>query len=241
MYTDLDCIALRTIRYNDKHSILSAYTRQRGRISFLIPAGAGREAARRRALMMPLGQFACVADIRDSRQLHTIRDVRMRGTAAPGDPTKAMVKLFIADFLNVILRESQPDETLFLYLDYMIDRLQHSRRGTANFHLCFLLRLQRFLGIEPDISTYRPGYVFDMADGMFRPSAPLHGKYLDQAEARAAYTLMRMTPDNMHMYRMSQHDRNAVIDRLLSYYTIHFSNLQSMNSLDVLRDMLRTV
>ncbi|MDE6153062.1 MAG: recombination protein O N-terminal domain-containing protein, partial [Muribaculaceae bacterium] len=53
MYTTLDCIALRTVRHSDRHSILSAYTRQRGRMSFLIPAGNGREATRRRAMLMP--------------------------------------------------------------------------------------------------------------------------------------------------------------------------------------------
>ena len=42
MYRPLDCIALRTVRYSDRNSILTAYTRQAGRLSFLVPAGTGR-------------------------------------------------------------------------------------------------------------------------------------------------------------------------------------------------------
>ena len=55
MLRELHCIALRTIKYNERHSILSAYSLEVGRVSFLVPAGAGMEATRRRALFLPLG------------------------------------------------------------------------------------------------------------------------------------------------------------------------------------------
>ncbi len=42
MYQDIDAIALRMIRYNDRHSILTAYSRQAGRVALLVPAGAGQ-------------------------------------------------------------------------------------------------------------------------------------------------------------------------------------------------------
>ena len=70
MLRSLHCVALRTIKYNEKHSILSAYSLELGRVSFLLPAGSGREAARRRALMMPLGTFECVADIRHGQDIY---------------------------------------------------------------------------------------------------------------------------------------------------------------------------
>lgn len=239
MFITLDCIALRTVKYNDKHSILSVYTRQRGRLSFLVPAGQGREASRRRAIMMPMGRFTCVGDIRETRSLQTMRDVATRGVSTSGDPMKGMTLFFLADFLNAALREAQPDETLFRFIDYMTERFVTMRRGVANFHICFLVRLQRYLGIEPDVSTYRTGYLFDMTDGVFRQSAPLHGKFLDAVEAQAAFNLLRMTPDNLHLYRMSHTERNRVLDRLLEFYSIHFGNLQSPGALDVLRDMFR--
>lgn len=189
--------------------------------------------------MMPMGRFSCVGDIRENRSLQTMRDVAVRGTSANGDPMKGLILFFIADFLNVTLREYQPDETLFRFIDYMTERLGSMSRGTANFHICFLIRLQRYFGIEPDTETYHDGYVFDMVDGVFRPTAPLHGKFLDASEAAAAYRLMRMSVDNLHRYRMSQADRNLILDRLLSFYSIHFGNLQSIGSLEVLRNMFQ--
>ncbi len=241
MYTSLDCIALRTVRHSDRHSILSAYTRQRGRMSFLVSAGNGREAARRRAMLMPGSRFSCVADLRDnSDRLPAMRDVMPRSPhTLGGDPVKAAVTLFIVDFMNTLMRDSMPDGLLFDYCDSMLEFYSTGVRGTANFHLLFMIGMMHFAGIEPDVSTYRPGYLFDMVDGVFRDSAPLHGRFLERDEAQAAVILMRMTPRNLSRWKLTATQRNTSLDRLIEYYALHFTSLQSMRSLDVLRTLFR--
>lgn len=243
MFVNLDCIALRTVRYNDRHSILSAYTRQRGRLSMLVPAGSGREASRRRAMLMPGSRFRCVADLREqSGHIPPMRDVVSRGLTLPidPDPVKPIVTLFLVDFLNTILREAQPDEHLFDYIDTMLQALDGMAPSTtANFHILFLLRLMHFLGIEPDLSTYRPNYLFDMQEGIFRSSAPLHGRYLERDESRAAAQLLRMSLRNLGRYRFTHTERNEIIDTLIKYYTLHFASLRSMKSTEVLRSLFR--
>ena len=57
MYRDIEAIALRMVRYNDRHSILSAYSRQAGRMSLLVPAGPSASARRVRALLMPMAHL----------------------------------------------------------------------------------------------------------------------------------------------------------------------------------------
>lgn len=241
MYINLDCIALRSVRYNDRHSILSVYTRQRGRLSVLVSAGNGREASRRRAIIMPGSRFSCVADIRDvSGKIPLMRDVQSRGTspAAIADPVKSAVTLFIVDFLNTILRDAQPDELLFDYVDRMLaDYTTLSGIVQANFHILFLIKLMHFLGIEPDIATYRKGYVFDIDDGIFRSSPPLHGHFLDPVQSQIAAKILRINYRNMHCYKLSAKDRNTILDIIINYYTVHFTSLQSMKSLEVLRSL----
>ena len=240
MYVQLDCIALRTTRYKDRHSILSALTRQNGLMSMLIPAGNGREAARRRALLLPGSRFGCVADLRDvNGRIPPIRDVIARGASAmSADPFKPAVTLFVVDFLHAIMRESQPDPLLFDYIDSMLELLDTlSGRRLANFHLLFLLKISRYLGVEPDVATYSPGYTFDMVDAVFRPSAPLHDKFLDPVESASVALLMRMTARNFAHFTFSRAERNRAVDVILQYYTIHFASLQSMKSLDIVRSL----
>lgn len=237
MLRSLHCIALRTIKYNEKHSILSAYSLELGRVSFLLPAGSGREAARRRALMMPLGTFECVADIRHGHDIYIMKEPKadIISHGIHSNPIKSALALFIAELLSVVLREYQEDKALFMFLRQSIERLNDATIGVANFHLCFLFRLGRFVGIEPDVSTYQEGRIFDMVDGTFRLTAPLHSQYLSPQDSAVVALLSRMTYDNMHKFRLSRENRNQMLDVILEYYTIHYASLSSLKSIDVLR------
>lgn len=241
MLQSLDCIALRMVRHSDRHSILSVYTRQRGRMSFVVGASGGREAARRRAMFMPGGRFTCIADIRDGSaddKLPHIKDVTVRGMhPAAGDPVKTTITLFIADFLGTLLRDYPADELLFDFCDSMLQYLSENTRGSANFHIMFMIRMMHFTGIEPDLTTYRDGRLFDMIEGVFRDSAPLHGRYLERADSAIGCRLMSMNVRNMSRWHLSASQRNEILDRLIEYYGLHFASLKSMKSLEVLRSL----
>lgn len=237
MYRLMHIIALRTVKYNDRHSILSAYSREAGRVSFLLPAGNGREASRRRALTMPLTPLECVASIHPSRDIHTMRDPRalIATHTLHTDPMRGAVALFLCEILQTVLRENQPDEALFAFLCDAVNRLNDPALNPANFHLCFLYRLGRFIGIEPDTDSWAPGRIFDMSEGIFRASPPMHPNYLRPNEAAVVARMARMTWDNMAHYRFNRDERNSILDVMLRYYTIHYTNLATLRSLDVLR------
>ncbi len=239
MLQTLHCIALRTIKYNERHSILSAYSCEVGRVSFLVPAGSGKEALRRRALMMPMSVFECVVDMRPSRDIYNMKDPRadvvLHGIYS--HPVKSAVALFIAEFLGIVLRESQEDELLYAFLKDSITRFDAVNDGLANFHICFLLRLGHFIGIIPDMSTYSEGRYFDMVDGTFRVTPPLHSRHLNQEDSSILSSLMRMNYDNMHRFRLSRENRNRILDIVLEYYSIHYASLSSLKSKDVLREL----
>lgn len=244
---NLTCIALRTVKYSDRASILSVYTAQRGRMSLSVPAGKGKGAARFRALTMPMAVFECQADVRPGREIVTARDVRGITLPPAGSPVATMQAMFLADLLGSLLREPMADLPLFSFLAETSGRLAESAlanelshraaRRLPNFHLAFLIRLERFMGIEPDWSTYTPGAVFDMAGGVFRHLPPSHPHYLNAPEAATAHALRRMTMANCHIFRFSQADRNTILDRLLGYYRLHYPNLGSLTSTDILRSI----
>jgi DNA repair protein RecO (recombination protein O) len=150
-------------------------------------------------------------------------------------PVKGAVSMFIAEVLNAVLRESQSDNATFAFLVDAITRFDVMTDGIANYHLCFLYRLGRFIGIEPDISSYQKGAVFDMQEGRFRMTPPLHHKYLNADDAAVLAMLSRITFDNMRFYKFNRNQRNDMLDKILEYYTIHYSSLSQTQSLDVLR------
>ena len=54
MTEKVNAIVLGTVKHSDRHNITTLYTRECGRMAVATPAGSGRTACARRALMMPL-------------------------------------------------------------------------------------------------------------------------------------------------------------------------------------------
>lgn len=236
----LHIIVLRTIRHNDRHNIVTAYSLEAGRVSFLVPAGAGREAARRRALLMPLAPVELVASDQAVSDLMTMADPSPMVTlhSVTSSPVKSSIALFVAEVLATVLREGAPDRLLFDHILRSVTTLEEIPPArAANFHLSFLISLAGLLGIGPDAGSYRPGMVFDLIDGRFRLTAPLHTQFLAAGQSAVLARLLRMDMTNMHLFRFSRRERNEALDLILEYYSLHYTSLASLRSLEILREL----
>ena len=240
MFETLHCIALRTIKYSDSRSILSAWSAERGYVSFAMPAGKGREAGRRRALTMPLAAFEGVCDIRNDRDVMFIRDLKPMhvGMAMISDPAKLAMALFLAEVFEKLLRNSQHDDALSLMIFDTVDALNRTNaRGVANFALWTLYRLTVPLGIEPDMSDWRPQALFDLEAARWRMSLPTAGMSFGGEEAKAVRMLSRLNRDNIERLRMTREARRALLDGLLRYYDVHYCKVTPLHSLDVVSEL----
>lgn len=240
MKRTLNIIILRTIRHSERHDILTAYSREAGRLAFAIPAGNGREASRRRALLMPLGLIECVADIRPGREVHLMKDPRALRPlhALRMHPVKSAIAMFLSELLTAIVREGPADKPLFDYIARNIVALDMMEgTGIANFHLCFLIGLTGILGIAPNTTDYFEGMVFDMLDGSFRTTAPLHSHHLSPERSTTVVALTRMNISNLHLFKLNRAQRNEMLDLILQYLSLHSAPLNSLHSLTVLRDL----
>ena len=233
-------VALKMTRYSDTQSILTAYSRQWGKVAFAVSVGKGKGASRLRALTMPLGLVECESDMRPGREVLALRQARPLAvfTGTHTNPVKQMMAMFLAEVLSLVLREGVPDAGLYDYVAASARYLDSMPTAdVANFHICFLLHLGRLLGIEPDVSTYAPGSVLDMRDGIWRKSMPFHDEVLTPDESEAAMRLQRMTYANMPTFRFTREQRARALDMVLRYYTLHVTSLSGLKSLDILRSM----
>lgn len=236
--TTLTFIALRTVKYNDRNSILSGYSREEGPVSLLVPAGTGREAVRVRALTTPLSVVECEATRRPGRDLYRLSSPRAC-LVTPNlltDPARCMTAQFLAEVLSVVLREGQAEERLFDFLTDSITVLDTAPHP-ANFHLAFLVGLAAIIGIAPDVTGYRPGSVFDMKEGVFRLTHPLHRHFLSGEDSEAMFKISRISYSNMEHFRLTRDERNRALDTILDYYTMHYAPLGNLQSLSILRSL----
>ena len=214
-------IVLHIIPYNDKISVAHLYTEQYGRSSYLIPQGGGKKARMFRSLFMPFSILELDIDYRNSRELQKIIEAR---TVLP-----------LQNIYSDPVKNAEPNLPLFAFIARSIQVLNIMEEGKANFHLCFLLQLCSFLGFSPNMETYRPGYFFDMLNGIFSPSRPIHTYTLDAREAEVFARLTRMDFNNLRHFKFNRGERNAILDRILTYYRLHQPDISELRSPEILR------
>lgn len=241
MQKKLSIIPLRLTPHSDRASVLQAYSLEMGAVSFVVPAGKGPGAARYRALLQPLTPLEVEAQIRPGRELHTFREplAKVHIHTILTSPERAAIAMFLAEVLQTLLRQAESDPNTYYYIENAVRRLNDQKTPAANFVLMFMRGLSVLLGIEPDGSDYRPGTVFDLIDGKFRQSAPLHGCSLTAKASRTAWLFLRMTWENQGRFRFSAAERREALDRLLEYYTLHYAPLTGLKSPAVLHRLLR--
>ena len=110
--------------------------------------------------------------------------------------------------------------------------------GFANFHLVFLMRLSRFLGLYPNLEDYHGGDYFDLQNACFTPLRPqLHSDYIAPEEAARLTRLMRMNYETMHLFAMSRIERARCLTIMNEYYRLHLPDFPVLKSLEVLKEL----
>lgn len=232
-------IVLRTIKYSDTSVIVDLFTGQQGRVSYLVKLPRTRKNPLRSVFFQPLSLLEYESDFRPRVNLQRMADVRLLHVfrSLPYDPYKSAIALFLAEFLSHALHEEMENAPLFAYLCHSVQWLDGCERMAANFHLVFLMRLSRFLGLYPNLDGYRAGDYFDLRAACFADRQPLHADFVRPDEAARLGKLMRMNYETMHLFEMSRSERNRCVEIILSYYRLHMPGFPELKSLDVLREL----
>lgn len=232
-------IVLHCLKYNDTSNIVDIYTRHAGRASFLVKVPRSRKSAVRPVLFQPLSFVEFEADCRPTSSLRLIKEAKSwyPFRSLPYDPYKSAIGMFLAEFLYRALREEAENQPLFAYLEHSIRWLDECDGGYANFHLVFLMRLSRFLGLYPNTEDYSEGCFFDMLNACFTPRPPAHSAFLKPAEASRIRVLMRMNYKTMHLFAMSRAERHRCLAVINDYYRLHLPDFPMLKSLDVLKEL----
>lgn len=239
MIQKLEGVVLCSFKYNDKKNIVHIYTKQGGRMSFLIPAVRSKKSTVNQVLFQPLSLVEFEAEIKPRATLHPIKEAKLwcPFQSVPYDPFKSGIALFLAEFLFRALKEETDNEALYAYLVHSVRWLDSCDCNFANFHLVFLMRLSRFLGLYPYVESYHAGDYFDMLNACFTPTQPFNGAFLPPQEAVHIHNLMRMRFDTMHVFAMNRLERNRCLEVILAYYRLHLPDFPELKSLPVLKEL----
>lgn len=233
-------VVLRAVKYKETILLVDAFTEDFGRVTFQVTLPRSRKAVLRASLFQPLTLVEWVADVRPTSSVCKVTEAKLVSPFAsiPFDPFKSAIVLFLSEFLYRAIRDESVNSALFAYIKYSLCWLDACESGFANFHLVFLMRFSRFLGLYPNLDDYAPGAYFDLLNGCFTSLCPLHHAfYLGQEESSRLLTLMRMNYDTMHLFEMSRQERTRCLMVLNEYYRLHLPNFPVLKSLEVLKEL----
>ncbi|MBQ0034647.1 MAG: DNA repair protein RecO [Bacteroidales bacterium] len=153
MQISTSAIVLHSTRVSDRSSVLHLYTRECGRIPYLIYGVASRKSPKQ-AMLMPLALLDIEAVHLENRDLQQLRDWQLAyvPTALSADITRQTVALFIAEILYRTLTHPLPDPRLFDFLERTVHELD-TRPDPQNVHLEFLLGFIQHLGFGIDYES----------------------------------------------------------------------------------------
>lgn len=224
-------IVLNYLKYRETSIIARIYTDAFGVQSYLVNGVRSSKAKLNRiALFQPLTLVDMVVYHKPGHDLlQRISEIRNSYpfTRLPFDMVRTSVALFMAELLGKCLKEEEPNEPLFRFLEESVMLLDQTEQGLESFHLVFMFHLAAYLGFGIE-SAQQFGDVLRE----FRYSFP-EG---NQSQAALASVV---AGDFDGMKAAGRSSRNALLTELLFYFRCHMDNFGEFRSLDVLKTVLR--
>lgn len=234
-------IVLHTTKYNDQKVIVDLYTENFGRISCAVKIATTQRGKLKKQLFQPLTVLLIELDYRQSKPFQQLRDAHLLQPwiTLSTDPVKMSVAMFIGEMLWHATKQEQGDSILFLFIEQSLLWLDVTDSSVANFHICFLTLLSRYLGIQPSGEDYQPTTVFDLRQGSFSFLHPSHSDFLKPADSSFVPLLLRMNYRTMHLFRFTRESRQQCLQYIIMYYRLHLPSFPEPRSLSVLAELFR--
>ena len=111
-------IVLHSIKYGDSGIITSIYTELFGRVSFIMQGIRSKKSLVKGSYLQSLFLVEMELYYKPGRELHRIREIKnaVPFASIPFEIAKSTQAIFLAEVLNKILREEEPQQKLFEFL-----------------------------------------------------------------------------------------------------------------------------
>lgn len=232
-------IILHTIKYGESSLVVQAFTREWGRMSFLLKGARKTKKGNKSSLFQPLFLLDLDVYFKDGREMQWIKEATYVG-APPvfaGNIVKSTQAIFICELLSHTLQESEKNEALYGFLFNSIGVFNNPEFDSSSFHLIFMFKLMKYLGHFPQNNFSKESCYFDPGSGGFSPVAFGSDPAVEAKLGRTWYACFQAEYNTGDQLFMNQKSRNDFLDSLIDFYQIHYSQFGTLKSLDVLRSV----
>lgn len=229
-------IVLGAIEVKNNNNVVKFFTRNNGKVAVYVSAGTKKKAAKN-AVLQPLSICQITYSTSKNSSIPKLKEARIEKPLLniQMDISKSTIALFIAEFLQQILPEEQ-DEEQFEFLTGTLEILNEIQDGKGCFHLSFLLKCMRWVGIQPQILNERNNY-FDLQEGSFKFASPNHPYYLGEAESGVVLFLLKSDWLQLGNLKITSAQKRRLLQAIMQYYKLHLTSFKKPQSLAILEEV----
>jgi DNA repair protein RecO (recombination protein O) len=233
-------IVLKTTLYSESSVIVQIFTEKFGIQSYIINGVKKPRAKIRMNMLQPLHLVDMVVYHKTNTTLQRVSDLRPAPIfrTIPYDIIKSTMVIFLNEVLYKSIRQQHTDENLFDFIFNAISWLDECGEASVSFHLAFLLKLSRFLGFAPNTDIKSEENYFDLQEGEYKATPPIHPYYMDKADAAIFIALFSTPFEKIIEIKISNENRRQILDKILVYYTLHTASFGEIRSHQILEEVL---
>jgi len=215
-------IVLKYIKYTDNSIIAHLFTQNSGKQSFIIKGVRSKKSKIKINLFQPFSILEIETIQKSKNNIYSIKEAKPAIVLnnISTDITKSSIVFFITEIINKILKDEEPDNDLYNFIEDFIINLEEAE-NINNFHLIFLIRLTSFLGFLPNIdkikTEFNKRYSFD---------------YTTVFE-----TILKTKDYKIELYGINKTNRAELLQLILNYYSLHIPNFGEIKSLSILQEV----
>lgn len=233
-------IVLQSMAYAEASLIVKVFTEGYGLQSFLIN-GVRKPKARYAAnLFQPLSLLEVVAYYKKPGGLHRVSDVSASPQLQniPYDTVKTTMAIFLGEILYRSIKEEEANSELFSFIDHAVQMLDIHTETVSRFHLCFMLQLSKYLGFYPSGKYENFTPYFDLKEGTFQETKPMHPHYLDKHLSELFYQLAQISLEDVSEIKLNAIERKVLLESIIAYYELHHTGGSRIRSYEILNEIL---
>jgi DNA repair protein RecO (recombination protein O) len=232
-------IVLHTVRYGEKSVVAYLLTDTLGRQTYMVGGvGSGKSRSNKMALLQPMFPLSIEGLESPRTEMHRFREAVLDYPlqSMPFDVRKSTIAMFMAEVIYRLIKESEPNSPLFDFVWHSVEALDALEEGVANFHLWFMVGLSRFLGFFPG-NEYREGSWFDIREGIYVATPPLHGVAMNQANAALFNRFVECDVSQLATIGLNRTSRVEFLNSMLIYFGYHLDAIHRVRSIEILREV----
>jgi len=235
MHIKTKAIVISTVKFQEKSLIIKCFTQSNGVKSYFVNnAFTGKNNKQKIAFFQPLMQLEIEASNKNKGTLERFKDVKI---AIPYqtinyDIYKTTIVLFLSEFLNHAIKEEEPNEPLFEYIETALLWLDNHHE-ISNFHLIFLIQITKYLGFYPENPTNTVDY-FDQLEGVFNNTPSLNSLSIDETTLLKRLLVLKL--DNIEN-SFSANQRQILLRIIINYFTLNVEGFKKPKSIEVFKEV----